>query len=109
MLFVIIAGTAIGAQNDEIVPGRLLVQFKPEYRTRMQIENVDNIARTNFNEINRLNQKYQVNQFDKLIKEPNPTDLAKEYGMDLIYLLTFPENYDVTAIQHEYAATNIFK
>ena len=109
MLFIMIASFAFGTQNDEIVPGRMLVQFKPEYRGQIQIGNVDNIAITNFDAINQLNKKYQVNQFDKLVKEPNPTDLAKEYGMDLIYLLTFPENYDVTTIQNEFAQTNIFK
>ncbi|MEO0082805.1 MAG: S8 family serine peptidase, partial [candidate division WOR-3 bacterium] len=94
---------------DEIAPGRLLVQFKPEYRDAINIEFVDGKPITPFPVVNQLNEKWRVYQFEKLNKEPNPTELAKQFGMDLIYLLLFPETYDVLSIKEEYYQTGFFE
>ncbi len=97
------------AINNEIVPGRLLVQFQNTYRSQIRSEIIDGIAIFNIPAVDQLNHKWQVYKIEKLVRDPNPSELAKEYGMDLIYCLSYPENNDVTTVLNEYSSTGVFK
>jgi hypothetical protein len=97
------------AINNEIVPGRLLVQFQNAYRGQIKSEIIDGIAVSNIPAVDQLNHKWQVYKMEKVIRDPNPSELAKEYGMDLIYCLSYPEKNDVNTILNEYSSTGVFR
>ncbi|MDH5187273.1 MAG: S8 family serine peptidase, partial [candidate division WOR-3 bacterium] len=76
---------------DPYVAGHLIVQFKPEYRGLINVEYRDGFLLTGIAAVDELNKNYQLEKIHQAYPNPNPNENAKRFGIDLIYLFTFPE------------------
>lgn len=97
------------ANGNRYLLGTMIVKFKPEYRGKIETEVVDGIAKTNIPQIDQLNRQWQVYKVEKIISDPNPSELAKQYGMDLFYRFDFPESKDVMRIIKDYEKTGVIQ
>uniref|UniRef100_A0A7C6EDS4 T9SS type A sorting domain-containing protein n=1 Tax=candidate division WOR-3 bacterium TaxID=2052148 RepID=A0A7C6EDS4_UNCW3 len=76
--------------SDKFVAGHLIVKFKPEYRGLINIQYRDGIALTGIPEIDELNKTFRTKTIDKAYRNPNLNESGKRFGIDLVYLFTFP-------------------
>jgi len=95
--------------SQEFLPGQIIVKFQPTYRGKIQIEEVDGIAISNIPAIDQLNTIWQVYKIEKIIRDPNPSDLALDFGMDLFYNFYFPPDKDVKSVIKDYEKTGVFQ
>lgn len=95
----LITGIAIA---ESYLPGEIIIQFTQNYRNQIDFQVIDGVVKTNVPSVDRLNQKWQVSRFNKLIQDPNPNDLAKSFSLDLLYSIYFSENTDIDAIVHDF-------
>lgn len=91
----LIVSFAIG---ENYLPGEIIIQFNQNYRNQINFQITDGIVQTNIASVDQLIQKWQISRYNKLIKDPNPNDLAKSFSLDLLYSIYFPENTDVNAV-----------
>jgi hypothetical protein len=87
---------------DRYVAGHLIVQFKPEYRGLINVENRDGIVLTGIAAVDELNELFQTKGIDKAYRNPHPNDNAKRFGIDLVYLFTFSEETKVVDLVNAY-------
>jgi subtilisin family serine protease len=97
------------AQNKDYVPGNMLIQFKTELRGSIVIVKQGGIALTGIPTIDEMNRRWQVQEIKKVILDPNPDDIAKRMGLDLLYLFTFPKATDIGPIMAVYQASRYVK
>jgi subtilisin family serine protease len=90
------------AVAESYLPGEIIIQFHQNYRNQISFEVNEGIVQTNVPSVDRLNQKWQIDRFNKLIKDPHPNDLAKSFSLDLLYSLYFSENTDVAAVVKDF-------
>jgi hypothetical protein len=76
---------------DRYVAGHLIVQFKPECRGLINVNTQDGVALTGIAAVDNLNRLFQTKVIDKAYRNPHPNENARRFGIDLVYLFTFPE------------------
>ena len=97
------------AQKSDYVPGEMLVQFQNELRGIISVIQNNNITLTGIPVIDDLNRQWQVSKIKKVIVDPNPNEIARRMGLDMLYLFTFPKETDVQQIIGAYAACPYIK
>lgn len=102
VLLIIFFALGLFAQTDDYVPGQMLLQFKNELRGSINISQQDGIALTGIPAIDELNRQWQVAEIKKVILDPNPDEIARRMGLDLLYLFTFPKTTDIEQISAAY-------
>jgi len=101
LILLLLLTVSVGISQD-YVQGQIIVKFKPNYRGKITITTSDGVAQTNIPAIDNLNSKWHVSKVEKIIPDPNPSELAKSYGMDLFYTFYFPENQDVYSVIRDF-------
>lgn len=87
---------------EKYLPGEILIQFHQNYRDQIKFEVNEGHLQTNIPSVDRLIEKWQINNFDKVIKDPNPNELAKSFSLDLLYSLYFSKDTDVEAVVKDF-------
>jgi hypothetical protein len=91
---------------ENFVPGQILIQFNQNCRNKIQIADIDGIAKTTVQSVDQLNQKWNVYKIEKLIRDPHPNELAQKFGLDLLYLLSFPTDKNVSMVVKDYESAD---
>jgi len=83
--------------SNDFIPGEIIVKFKsgisPEIRTS------ERILKTGITSIDTLNEKFKINNVDKIFKNTKSSDV---YGLSNFYKFVFPENSDIFSLIEEY-------
>ncbi|MDH5185521.1 MAG: S8 family serine peptidase [candidate division WOR-3 bacterium] len=99
---IILLSIGLFAQETDYVLGEMLVQFQNELRGSINIIEQDGIALTGIPAIDALNRHWQVSKMKKVILDPNPDEIAKRMGLDMLYHLTFPKETNIEQILAAY-------
>ncbi|MGB3477661.1 MAG: S8 family serine peptidase [bacterium] len=82
------------------IKGEMLIQLKNDARARVNIEVKDGTATFGIPDLDILNVRYSVNDISRVLDElPHK---AKDFGLDLIFLMKVPVDLDLELVSEEY-------
>ncbi|MEO0225879.1 MAG: S8 family serine peptidase, partial [candidate division WOR-3 bacterium] len=87
------------------VKGELVIQFNEEGRAKLKIgKSTTGVVITGISAVDQLNIKYNAYEMMRVIKDEDLPPKAKEYRLDLIYLLKVDESLDLERVAKDYRA-----
>jgi subtilisin family serine protease len=89
--------------SERYVPGKIIVKLTPACRGQVNPAILGRVSSFGIPELDELNSAWHVKKITYLIRDPHPNDLAKKYGLDLLYLLDAESTADVPAMVAAYA------
>jgi len=88
----------------EYLTGQIIIQLSPSQRGQVQRSTEDGIALFGIPALDQLSRKWRVEETAPLLLNPNPKDVDRKYGLDLMYLVQFDAGQDVTPVAADYRA-----
>ncbi len=91
--FLLLAFCLLGLAKEQFLPGEMIIQFKPNYRERLNIQKEvsgqNEIILTGLASVDRLNRTHRVISARRLSGKPDES--IKRHNLDLLYLFSFAD------------------
>ncbi len=90
--------------GERHVAGQLIIELAPALRGRVALGNADGVALFGVPALDELSRRWQVNDITPLMRHPQPSAIARQYGCDLQYIVQFGPEQDVDQVGADYEA-----
>ncbi len=97
------AQTFHAPKENPYVKGELVIQFNEQGRAKLNVaRSTDGMIMTGINAVDALNAKYGAHEMARVVKDEELPPKAKEFRLDLIYVLKVDESLDLEKVAKEY-------
>jgi subtilisin family serine protease len=87
---------------EQYAPGQVIIQLAPDCRDRVNAGQAGKLLSFGVEELDRLNERWQVRRVERLVRNPHPNPALVRHGVDLMYLLTVDSSADIGAMAADY-------
>ena len=87
---------------EEHLAGQLVIQLDPSQRGMVRLSQSEGVALFGIGALDELSRKWHVADVEPLMRKPHPTAIDRKYGLDLLYVVQFDADQDITPVAGEY-------